>query len=30
MRDEDGLVCVPWAEIIVDMKLPAQLVASAR
>ena len=26
-RDEDGLVCVPWAEIIVDMKLPAQQAA---
>lgn len=26
-RDEDGRVSVPWAEIIVDMKLPAQLVA---
>lgn len=24
-RDEDGLVSVPWAEIVVDMKLPAQL-----
>ncbi|MCW5634395.1 MAG: hypothetical protein KIT17_13770 [Rubrivivax sp.] len=23
-RDEDGRVSVPWAEIIVDMKLPAQ------
>jgi predicted transcriptional regulator len=26
-RDEDGRVSVPWAEIIVDMKLPAQLAA---
>jgi len=26
-RDEDGLVRVPWTEIIVDMKLPAQLAA---
>lgn len=26
-RDESGRVCVPWAEIIVDMKLPAQLAA---
>jgi predicted transcriptional regulator len=26
-RGEDGLVSVPWAEIIVDMKLPAQLAA---
>jgi predicted transcriptional regulator len=26
-RDEEGLVSVPWAEIIVDMKLPAQLAA---
>ena len=26
-RDEDGRVCVPWSEIIVDMKLPAQLAA---
>mgnify|MGYP003519292244 CR=1 FL=1 len=26
-RDDDGLVYVPWSEIIVDMKLPAQLVA---
>jgi len=24
-RDEEGLVFVPWAEIIVDMKLPQQL-----
>jgi len=27
MRDEDGRVSVPWTEIIVDMKLPAQLAA---
>ena len=26
-RDEDGRVSVPWAEIIVDMRLPAQLAA---
>jgi predicted transcriptional regulator len=26
-RDEDGRVSVPWAEIIVDMKLPAQVAA---
>jgi predicted transcriptional regulator len=26
-RDEDRPVCVPWSEIIVDMKLPAQLAA---
>lgn len=26
-RDEDGRVSVPWAEIIVDMKLPARLAA---
>lgn len=26
-RDEQGHVCVPWSEIIVDMKLPAQLAA---
>jgi predicted transcriptional regulator len=26
-RDEEGRVFVPWAEIIVDMKLPAQLAA---
>jgi predicted transcriptional regulator len=26
-RDESGRVCVPWAEIIVDMKLPSQLAA---
>jgi hypothetical protein len=26
-RDEDGRVSVPWAEIIVNMKLPAQLAA---
>jgi predicted transcriptional regulator len=26
-RDEDGRVSVPWAEIIVDMKLPAQQAA---
>lgn len=26
-RDDEGRVCVPWAEIIVDMKLPAQLAA---
>ncbi|MBK6865322.1 MAG: hypothetical protein IPG91_18305 [Ideonella sp.] len=26
-RDDDGRVCVPWAAIVVDMKLPAQLVA---
>jgi predicted transcriptional regulator len=26
-RDEEGLVSVPWAEIVVDMKLPAQWAA---
>jgi predicted transcriptional regulator len=26
-RDEDGQIRVPWAEIIVDMKLPARLAA---
>ncbi len=26
-RAEDGLIYVPWTEIIVDMKLPAQLAA---
>jgi predicted transcriptional regulator len=26
-RDEDGRVSVPWAEIIIDMKLPAQIAA---
>lgn len=26
-RDEDGLISVPWAEIVVDMKLPVQLAA---
>ncbi|MFO1288905.1 MAG: hypothetical protein U1F25_01565 [Rubrivivax sp.] len=26
-RDQEGLVSVPWAEIVVDMKLPARLAA---